>query len=208
MLVSWIKSTLTEHALTQFVRLKSGFEILKSLELQYSTCSRSRKAKLHLQLQTLRKGTSNVTDYLHRAKSIADRLAAIGYSVSNEDLILAIVGGLPKSYDNLYMHVTSNSDPTSTEELQSLMLSQEVRLESQEQDDVPVNPPTTAFVATKSSSSQPPRGQSSDWSVAVVEAAVGKWEELRLGFSWKLGWVEDPEVDGMWDDDRGRPACP
>ena len=161
-LVSWIKSTLTEHALTQVVRLKTGFEIWKFLELQYSTRSRSRKAQLLLQLQTLRKGTSNITDYLHRAKFIADSLAAIGYPVPDEDLILAIVGGLPKSYDNLYMHVTSNSDPTSTEELQSLMLSQEVRLESQEQDDVPVNPPTTAFVATKSSSSQPPRGQSNN----------------------------------------------
>ncbi|KAJ8627973.1 hypothetical protein MRB53_021280 [Persea americana] len=161
-LVSWIKSTLTEHALTQVVRLKTGFEIWKFLELQYSTRSRSRKAQLLLQLQTLRKGTSNITDYLHRAKFIADSLAAIGYPVPDEDLILAIVGGLPKSYDNLYMHVTSNSDSTSIEELHSLMLSQEVRPESQEQDDVTVNPPTTAFVATKYSSSQPPRGQSNN----------------------------------------------
>lgn len=102
-------------------------------------------------MQTLKKETSNVTDYLHRAKSIADSLAAIGYPVSDEDLILALVGGLPKSYDNLYMQLTSNSDLITIEQLHSLLLSQEMRLESQDQGEVDIILPTTAFLSTKAS---------------------------------------------------------
>lgn len=140
-------------------------------------------------MQTLKKGTSNVTDYLHRAKSIVDSLAAIGYSVSDEDLILGLVGGLPKSYDNLYMHVTSNSDSITIEKIHSLVLSQEMRLESQDQDEVALIPPTTAFMSTKASSSQS-RGQPSnrsrfrgrDWIIVFVD-------DVNIGILSRLDYL-------------------
>lgn len=101
MLIGWIMATFTEPILTQVIRLNNSYEIWKSLALQYSTRSRSRKAQLHHQIQTLKKGTSTITKYLNRAKILADSLAAIGSPVLEDYLVLIILRGLPKEYDAL-----------------------------------------------------------------------------------------------------------
>lgn len=52
------------------------------------------------------------------------------------------------------MQLTSNGDLITIEQHHSLLLSQEMRLESQDQGEVDIILPTTAFLSTKASSSQ------------------------------------------------------
>ncbi|XXG59212.1 hypothetical protein AAC387_Pa04g1333 [Persea americana] len=130
MLVSWLKATLAELVLAQVTRLKSAYDIWQSLAHQYATRSRSRKAQLRLQLQTLKKGIASITEYLNHAKNVADSLASIDCPVSEDELVLAILGGLPKDYNPLYVHVTSQRDPVTVDKLHCLLLGHEMRLES------------------------------------------------------------------------------
>lgn len=115
------------------------------------------KGSIRLQIQTLKKGISTVTDYLNLAKIIVNTLATIDSPIL-EELVLAILCGLSNEYGALYIHVTSRVNSTSLDELHGLLLSQETRTESQNQEMSPIELPTTTLYTTKS----PPQGQEKD----------------------------------------------
>lgn len=68
-------------------------------------------------------------DYILKMKAVADSLSATGQMISNEDLILYILGGLSQEYDFVVVNLTSRCDELSLQELQFLLQSQEMRLE-------------------------------------------------------------------------------
>eukprot|EP00268_Persea_americana_P026303 TRINITY_DN25696_c0_g1_i4.p1 TRINITY_DN25696_c0_g1~~TRINITY_DN25696_c0_g1_i4.p1 ORF type:complete len:152 (-),score=21.93 TRINITY_DN25696_c0_g1_i4:680-1135(-) len=148
MLVSWLKATLSEPVLAQVVHLKSAYDIWQSLAHQYATRSRSHKAQLRLQLQTLKK----------------------------DDLVLAILGGLPKDYNPLHLHVTSQRDPpdpVTVDELHGLLLSHEMCLESQIVEDSLIEKPSSALHSQAKQSALPILRTDT---ISVFE---GTWERLR-----------------------------
>ncbi|KAJ8619973.1 hypothetical protein MRB53_028502 [Persea americana] len=78
--------------------------------------------------------------------------------VAEEELVLTILRGLPKDYDALYIYVTSKADSTTPDELHGLLLSQETRIDSQQQEVSPTELPTTALYTAKPNS-PPTRGR-------------------------------------------------
>ena len=86
--------------------------------------------QLRLQLQTTKKGSSTITEYLQRMKSIADNLAAAAQRVSDTDLVLYILGGLGPEYEAFIVSVTTRSDTISLDDLTGMLLTHEYRLET------------------------------------------------------------------------------
>ncbi|KAJ8621709.1 hypothetical protein MRB53_030238 [Persea americana] len=90
-------------------------------------------------------------EYLHQLKIIADQLATCGAPVSEEDLNLHALSGLPSVYRPFQTSIRTRSrhDPVSLEELHTLLVCEELSLV----DDVTAES-STAFAASKSSFQQ------------------------------------------------------
>lgn len=82
-----------------------------------------------LQLQTLKKGTLSMKDFLSKMKHNIDLLAASGHPVSDEDQILCVLEGVGAEYNSVVVHVTSRVDFISLSEVSSLLLAHEGRIE-------------------------------------------------------------------------------
>lgn len=97
-LLTWLNSTFSENVLPYVVGLHTSKAVWDALEERYASLSRSHIIRLKKQLQTTKKGTSSMQDYLQRIKHLADKLAACAAPVSEDDLILHILDGLPSEY--------------------------------------------------------------------------------------------------------------
>lgn len=64
-----------------------------------------------------------------KIKNIVDRLASVGHIVAETDHIEAIFNGLPEDYDTFVISVNSRSETYMVEEIESLLLAQETRIE-------------------------------------------------------------------------------
>jgi gag-polypeptide of LTR copia-type len=84
---------------------------------------------LKMQLHSLQKGHMSMQSYLDQKHSLADQLRLMGSSVSDEDLQLYILHGLNIDFDPLIVSLTSRSNAVSFNELSSLLLTHEQRLQ-------------------------------------------------------------------------------
>lgn len=69
-------------------------------------------------------------EYLNQIKGCVDILNASGYKVKQEDHILYIMSCLGSEYNPVMVSVSSKMDPITSQELSSLLLSFEARLEN------------------------------------------------------------------------------
>ncbi|KAJ8618297.1 hypothetical protein MRB53_014483 [Persea americana] len=85
-------------------------------------------------------------EYLHQLKVIADQLATCGAPVSEEDLILYTLSGLPSMYRPFQTSIRTRSrhDPVSLEELHTLLVCEKLSFADEVTGDS-----STAFVAKK-----------------------------------------------------------
>ncbi|OMO79651.1 hypothetical protein CCACVL1_13538 [Corchorus capsularis] len=156
LLLGWILSSLTEPVLAQVVGCTTSHSLWTSLEKLYANQSRNRIMQLRLELQTTKKKNLSISDYLQKLKTVVDNLAIADHPVSDQDLILQILAGLGPEYDSLVVSVSTRSETVTMDDLHSLLLGYEYRLEQHT-----LAEPITANIATKtnSSSSRPPHNQ-------------------------------------------------
>lgn len=122
----------------------------------FASQSRAHIMQLRLQLQTTKKGSQSMVDYLQKMKTIADNLAVASQPLNEDDLILHILGGLGSDYDALVISVTSRTEPITLTDLNGLLLSHEYRLE---QATVVDQAFTQVNLTTKSSGHNPSRNK-------------------------------------------------
>ncbi|KAH6767825.1 hypothetical protein C2S52_018808 [Perilla frutescens var. hirtella] len=85
-----------------------------------------------LGLQTLKKDSLTMKDYLNKVKNCCDVLAAAGQPISDDNHILHILTGLGPEYNSIMVSLTSRVEPCSLREAKSLLLIYENRLEMAE----------------------------------------------------------------------------
>lgn len=84
---------------------------------------------LKYQLQTLKKGNSSTDEYVLQIRNIADALHAAGQSLSDDDLILHLLGGLGSEYVVVVVvNLTSRPDLLSFTEVKFILLTHEMHL--------------------------------------------------------------------------------
>lgn len=97
--------------MTQIVSYYStAFEIRDSLASIYSATSMAKLTKLRFQLQNPKKGGLIAIAYLNKLKGLCDSLAAICETVSYNDHILYLLGGLGREYNPFVTSITNRSD--------------------------------------------------------------------------------------------------
>ncbi|KAL3652522.1 hypothetical protein CASFOL_002203 [Castilleja foliolosa] len=134
LLVSWLLSSLSESLLITTVGLTTAFEIWKSIENVFANQNKAKVMQIRLQLQTLKKGTLGMREYLNKIKSCCDLLSAAGERVTESDQVLYVLGGLGVEYNPVLVSITSRSptQPITLNEVHAILLSLENRLETME----------------------------------------------------------------------------
>ncbi|KAL6331208.1 hypothetical protein AAG906_009636 [Vitis piasezkii] len=80
-------------------------------------------------LKTTKKGSLNVVEYLSKIKSCVDSLASIGQILTDKDHIDAILVNLTDEYDAFITSILTRSESYTVEEVESLIMAQEARIE-------------------------------------------------------------------------------
>ncbi|KAL5825256.1 hypothetical protein ACOSQ3_021319 [Xanthoceras sorbifolium] len=128
-LLFWLISTLSQKVVGQVTKCKSSLEAWTKLQNLYSHKSMAKILNLRQQLQTIKKGSHSVSDFVLKIKNIGDALSAAGEEVSERDLLLSLMHGVGHEYDVVVVLISSQRCTMSLEEAQFLLLMHEQRIE-------------------------------------------------------------------------------
>lgn len=102
------------------VSLRIVGDVWLALELRFAFLSRPHIIQLKTELQTLKKGTESIIDYIQKIKHISDCLAYVSCPVDDEDLMLYIVNCLPSEYGPFKTSICTWSSPITIEDFMFL----------------------------------------------------------------------------------------
>ncbi|PIA57436.1 hypothetical protein AQUCO_00600275v1 [Aquilegia coerulea] len=98
LLRGWITGTLTEETLTLVVGLQTSMDVWNALTDSFAQGSTEREFHLEQKLQSIRKGTASISNYISSFKTICDDLAAMGKPVDDRKKVFWLLNGLGKEY--------------------------------------------------------------------------------------------------------------
>ncbi|RVW86789.1 Retrovirus-related Pol polyprotein from transposon RE1 [Vitis vinifera] len=130
-ILSWLYLSLTPAIMAQIIGHNSSHSAWNALEKTFSSSSRARIMQLRLELQSTKKGSLSMIDYIMKVKGAADSLAAIGEPVSEQDQVMNLLGGLGSDYNVVVTVINIRDDKISIEAVHSMLLAFEHRLEQQ-----------------------------------------------------------------------------
>ncbi|CAN1768644.1 Retrovirus-related Pol polyprotein from transposon RE2 [Linum perenne] len=131
-ILGWIISSVSEGALQTLVGISSAAAAWTALAAAYGQGSHSQAQSYKSQLCDIKQLSDSAAVYLQRAKSLADRLAALNEPVSEADLIHYILRGLATPYKAFTRSVRHRQVPPSYTELHGLILTEEMELAAEE----------------------------------------------------------------------------
>jgi len=130
-ILSWIYSSLTPAIMAQIIGHTTSQSAWNALEKTFSSSSRARIMQLRLELQSTKKGSLPMIDYIMKVKGVADSLAAIEEPVSEHDQVMNLLGGLSSDYNAVVTAINIRDDKISVEVIHSMLLAFENQLEQQ-----------------------------------------------------------------------------
>lgn len=111
------------------------------LNLYFAAQTKAKVSQSKTMLQSIKKGSLTISEYILKVKNAVKKLASVGHVLSNTDEIEVIFNGLLEEYDTFVISVNSRLESSSVEEIESLRLAQEARIEkhAKELDSAPIN---------------------------------------------------------------------
>ena len=106
-----LQASLTEEAFSEIVGLGTVRQIGFALEAAYSNSSVERVQNLRYQLRLLSKGSTPVSEFGRKFKSICDLLTAIGQSVDEPDRIHWFLCGLGATFETFSTAIRASRSP-------------------------------------------------------------------------------------------------
>ncbi|KAH9793982.1 hypothetical protein KPL71_004732 [Citrus sinensis] len=130
LLLSWMMSSIQQNLLSTVIDCTTSKQLWETLTGMFISQSQARIQTLRMQIQTIKKGSMHMADYFAKVKRIADTLALAGKPVELGDLIMHVLIGLD-SFDceSLVTAVLARGDKITLDELYSLLLNHEIRIE-------------------------------------------------------------------------------
>lgn len=125
---SWINGSVSESIFTQIARCQTAKEAWDKLSGIYSKGAQTQIQQLRKQLRQLMRGTDTIDDYMRKARTIADQLAAFGCPVEDGVLVCDVLAGLGTEYRPFTRAIEARIHPASFDELYALLLSEEQQL--------------------------------------------------------------------------------
>ena len=130
MLLTWILSSLTEEIFPYIVGVTSSRQAWLTLANTFGAISQNRQLQLHIELQEFKKNDLTVTEYLRKAKTIADELATAGRTMSAAEFNAIIFRNIGIEYQGIISSLNMRDDPVTFNELHSQLVSHEILLKS------------------------------------------------------------------------------
>lgn len=124
-----ISATLSPSALSCIIRCKSSQEMWTNLLETYSTVTCTSIVQLKIDLQNIKKGSESIDQYLQMIKDSRDQVAAAGVLISNEDIVIVALRGLPTEYNTIKGVIRGRENLVSLKELRSQLKAEETNLE-------------------------------------------------------------------------------
>jgi hypothetical protein len=117
--------------MAQIIGYNTSHTAWNALEKTFSSSSKARIMPLRLELQSTKKGSLSMIDYIMKVKVDADNLAAIGEPVLEQDQVINLLGGLGSDYNAVVTAINIRDDKIYIEAVHSMLLAFEHRLEQQ-----------------------------------------------------------------------------
>nr|TKR65777.1 hypothetical protein D5086_0000318010 [Populus alba] len=152
LILATLNASLTEDVLTQIISYSTSRDVWLTLERNFSSLSRAKAIQVRTQLTTIHKGSLSANAYFLSIKRLADELAFAGQPLTADDIITYVLAGLGQEYDSLASIITSRSDFVTLEELYSVLLISESRINHNNQ---PLQATPSVNVATRHSLPHP-----------------------------------------------------
>lgn len=130
LLLSWILSSLSEEVYSYIIDCSTSFAAWKALESAFGSVSQNRQLQLYVELRELKKHDMSITQYLQKAKSLADELAAAGRPISPAEFNAIIYRNIGIDFHPIVSALNLRAEPISFSELYSQLLSHEILLHS------------------------------------------------------------------------------
>ncbi|XP_068304241.1 uncharacterized protein [Pyrus communis] len=130
-LLSLLLATLTDEAMEYVIGCRTAYEAWINLVDQYATVSKSRINNLKTELHIIQKGSDTIDRYLLRLKHIREQLSAAGESISDNDVMIAGLAGLPKEYGVIRTIILDRESTLTLKEFRALLLGTEREIEGE-----------------------------------------------------------------------------
>ncbi|XP_073259761.1 uncharacterized protein [Populus alba] len=109
-ILSWIYSSLMPAIMAQIIDYNTSHTTWNALEKTFSSSSKARIMQLRLELQSMKKGSLSMIDYIIKVKGAADNLATIGELVLEQDQIMNLLRGLKSDYNAVVTAINIRDD--------------------------------------------------------------------------------------------------
>ncbi|CAN6714772.1 unnamed protein product [Malus baccata var. baccata] len=128
-LMTLITATLSTAALSCVIGCTSSKDMWTSLREKFANMTRTSIVQMKIDLQNIKKGSENIDAYLQRIKDARDQLAAVGVFISDEDIVIVALRGLPPEYNTIKAVIRGRENLVSLKELRSQLRAEESTLD-------------------------------------------------------------------------------
>ncbi|KAM1500115.1 hypothetical protein ACFX10_022715 [Malus domestica] len=122
-------ATLSPAALSCVIGCQSLFEMWINLKERFSNMTRTSIVQMKIDLQNIKKGPESIDVYLQLIKDCRDQLAAVGVMISDEDIVIVALRGLPSEYNTIKFVIRGRENLVSLKELWSQLKAEKSTLE-------------------------------------------------------------------------------
>lgn len=127
--LAYIRLLVSEFYLPTLEACKTAQEAWDLLESTFKSKSLAKRLQLKRELNSLQLVPSeSLTKYVARAKTIRGQLVAAGYSVSDDEVVLCVLAGLPAPYDAAVTMLEGSDKALSVDEVLAKLLPVEQRV--------------------------------------------------------------------------------
>ena len=100
-----------------------------AIEALFASQSRAKIISTRMALTSATKGTSNISEYFTKIKSLADEMAAASRKLQDEEFVSYVLTGLDQDFDSIVSAVAARVEPITVNELHTQLIAHEQRLE-------------------------------------------------------------------------------
>nr|XP_008338202.2 uncharacterized protein LOC103401273 [Malus domestica] len=129
-LLSLLLATLFDDVMEYVIGCKTSCEAWNCLQERYASVSMVRVNQLKTKFHTIQKGSDSIDKYLLRLKAIRDQLVSTGERVTDNDVVIATLSGLPPDFDVVKTVILARDTPINLKDFRAQILSAEAIVES------------------------------------------------------------------------------
>jgi hypothetical protein len=127
---SWLLSSLSEEVFPFVIGLKSSYEVWHALTNAFGSVSQNRQLQIHIELQELKRADLTVSQFLQKAKALADELNAAGRPLSPAEFNAVIYRNIGQEYHPIITALNLHPTPVDFYELHGHLVAHEILLNS------------------------------------------------------------------------------